>query len=495
MLNGVTMDMYRDWSGIDGQQLVQQLMSMPDVMKALSATGTLPRQGPGVDALGVEDVSATMASAEYLEEELILWQRLRKVPAKSLIVEASRVDSYGRGFSPGFIGTADAGFVVDPQFARPTANIRYMAEKYETDLPTQLIEAIGPDGRGVNVSATNRMAAMGRLLRNIERNTVFGDTRLDGIQWKGILQWIDEQATRSNRCRLDLQGGYLNRFVLAYMSQVSADNHANPTGFYTPNDGYLDLQLSFFPEARTKEGVVSGMFGADFDKLVTLTLGGNPDKMEITRMAMLTYGIGGGMPRRPFAQAADNGPAAPTSVTATAGAFTATPDRRGVKGGTYLYEVAAIGKGGNSLGTVSSSVSPTAGQKVDVVISSSNEQILYYMIFRNKAGEDGTVQDNRFYLASVNRPSGGVSVTWTDDGYAQPDTYHSLQLVINPLRFYLRQLLPVLERKLPPALMTNQAGLLYFATPFLEEPSKQIHLCNIGRQPQYAFGTLGDQVI
>jgi hypothetical protein len=88
-----------------------------------------------------------------------------------------------------------------------------------------------------------------------------------------------------------------------------------------------------------------------------------------------------------------------------------------------------------------------------------------------------------------------VVVTWTDDGYALPDCYHALQTTINPLRFYVRQLLPVLERKLPPGLMTNQSGLLYFGTPFIEEPRRQIHLANIGKQPQVAVGALGDQVV
>lgn len=496
-MNGmITMEHYgiRDWSGTvcDGRQIVEGLMNRPDLLKALQMTGILPHAGPGADALGVEDVSATMASAEYLEEELIFWKRLRKVPAKSLTVEATRLNAYRSGFQTGFISANDAGFVGDPNFTRLFATIRYMAEKYETDLPTQLVEAIGPDGRGVNVQATNRMAAMGRLLQNIERNTVFGDTRLDNVQWKGVLQWIDEAATTQNRIRLDLQGGFLNRYVLAYMSQIASDNHANPTEFFVPNEGYLDLQLSFFPEMRSTQGVTQAAFGNDFDRLVVLSLGGNPARMGITRMAMLTYGISGGMPRRPFGVAAQNPPTAPTSVAVAAENFTATTGHQGVKGGTYVYRVAALGKGGNTLTVASATVSPTAGQRVRVTITDPDENVLSYMVFRNKPGEDGTVSDNCYFLGQVGRPAGGVAVDFLDDGFALPDCYHALQVTMNPQRFYMRQLLPVLERKLPPALMTNQAGLLYFGTPFLEEPMKNIHLCNIGKQPQLAIAGLGD---
>lgn len=489
-MNGVTMGNYPNMAGVDGLQLFSALQGMPDVMKALEATGTLPRQGPGIDALGVEDVSATMASAEYLEEELIFWGKLKKLPAYNLIPEFSRLDSYGRGNRTGFMGGSSSGNVIDPRFARGSAIVKYMGEKYETDLPTQLVELIGPNGRGQNAMSTNRMAAMGRMLRNIERNLFFSDTRLDDFQWKGLAQWIDEAATLKNKLRIDMRGGFLNRYVLAYMSQVGSTNHANPTDFFVPNEGYLDLQLSLFPEVRRGDNIPNAAVGQDFDRLLILLLGGKPGYMKIERIAMLSGGIDGGIPRNIPDIAASEAPTAPSSVSGAAMAHTATDTEPGLGAATYYYSVSAIGEGGETLSTSSAGVVVTDGQKVRLSVTDADEKALFYNVFRNKIGDSGVSADNRFYMGSFKRPSGSVTTTWDDTGYHRPDTYHAFQLTLNPLRMYIKQLMPVLDRMLPQGMMTNQRGLLYFATPIVEEPTRQIHLVNCGRQPQVGIGTV-----
>lgn len=490
--NGVTMDAYPDMSGIDGYGLVQQLAGMPNVVKALEATGTLPRSGPGIDALGVEDVSAVMASAEYLEEELLLWSKMKKVPAKSLIVEFARMNSFGKGFRDGFISGQSQGVVDDPQFARDSAIIRYLAEKYETDLPTQGVELIGPQGRGINAMATNRMAAMGRLLRNIELALVWSNSNVSPLMWKGLFQWIDDNATLQNKCRLDLRGGFMNRYVLAFMANVFAGNHANPTDVFIPNEGYLDLQLSLFPEIRRGDNIPNAAVGQDFDRFLILLLGGRPGYMQIERMAFLTNGIGGGMPLQVPLLTSAGGPNAPASVAGAAIAgYVADTTRPGLKAGTYYASVIGIGESGNSVSTQSAAVTVTDAGAIRWTVNCADESVKYYILFRNKAGESGVSESNRYFLARFNRPAGVATVTFDDNGYWMPDTYHALALTMNPLRTYIKQLFPVMNRPLPNGMMTNQSGLLYFGTPVMEEPMKNVHVANIGKQPQIPVGALG----
>ena len=490
MFDGLTMDAWApEMQGADGFALLNQMRQMPNLLKALEAQGTLPFAGPGINALGIEDVSPTMASAEYMAEELILWKLLRKAKATNLIPEFSRLDQYGQGYRPGFVSDTSSGYTDDPVFFRGNAPIRYMMEKFETTLPTALAEFIGPSGIGVNATATNRMSAMARMLRNIERNIVFGDARLDNYNWIGILQWIDSVATKANRCSLDLRGGFLNRFVIAYVNEVFASNHANPTLFAVPNAGYLDLQTSMFPDARGAMNMPNQRIGADFDNMLTILLGGRLGYMKIERMSMLGYGISGGLPNVSFTQAAPDGPNSPTAVSGAAASWIYSDSQPGISAGTYYYEVAAIGEGGNSSGTVSAGIACSDGQAITINITCPNEKVTHYMVFRNKTGETGS-SATRYLLTRVPRPSGGVTISWTDSGAYRPDTYHAIGLTMNPLRTYMKQLLSVMERKLPPAAMSDQAVLLYFASLIMEEPTKNVHLKNIGKQPQTPVGTV-----
>lgn len=118
---------YADQIGAAGP--LEDYDTFAQVHKALSADGTLPRSGPGVNALGVEEVQGTLASAEYREKMIKAWKRIPKSAAKSLIPEFSRLDDLGDDGARGFLGPTDAGFVTDPRFSRGSNIIRYMGDR------------------------------------------------------------------------------------------------------------------------------------------------------------------------------------------------------------------------------------------------------------------------------------------------------------------------------------------------------------------------------
>lgn len=490
----ITMQAYAPGGGYYADQIgaagpLADLDTFAQVHKAISATGELPRTGPGINALGVEEVQGTLASAEYREKMIKAWKRIPKSAAKSLIPEFARLDDLGDDGARGFMGPTDAGFVTDPRFHRGSNIIRYMGAIGYVDLPTQMIEAIGFGGKGVNVMNTARTLKMMELLRNIERNLFYGAFRLDGVSWNGFIEQIDSAADEDNSIRLDLQGAALDRYVLSYISQIAANNNADLSDVYVPNEGLLDLQQSLFPNVRTGDNIPDAAVGINFKRLLVESIGGDPEYVDIVRQQFLTRGVKGGLPRRVTSRAARNAPSRASSVTGAAGAWTATNYQPGLRAGTYYYDVQAFGAGGRTLPTtITAAVTCTAGQAITLSITCDDETVQGFEIFRNKAGESGAIQKNRYYMDQVART--GFITTYVDNGYAIPDTYDVVALDYNADEIYFKQLMPILSRVLPPDLMGNRFALLCFGTPVFEVPTHNLHLANCGRRIQAGVASL-----
>ncbi len=463
----------------DAMRLMGQLLNDAEIRKALEATGSLPPSGPGVDAARVYDLSATLASAEYEEPEIVRWKSMRKIPVTQLVHEFARMDSYASGYRPGFISRTSAGTVGDPVFARGLAEVKFVGDKYEADLPTQLITAIGFNGTGQNVMETNRMAATRRLLRTIERELYFGDTRVSTLFWKGLIQQIGEVATAQNSCVINMNGGYLNEYVLRQAAAVASLNHSTISDFDLPVQGNLDLQLALFPSIRRDDGRI-GAVGIHYKEILAATLGGTPGSFTLNVIPFLSPGIAGGFPRTAASAAMPNSPVAPTSVSGVAAAHTATNTAPGLRAGTYVYGVSAVGEDGESLATASSAVVATAGQKITLTITCSDERALFFIVYRNEAGVSGSTAANRLYLTRVNRAAGAITTTFVDDGSCLVNTYTALALNNSSGKIAFLQLLPLMGRDLPQAYMTNQKGILMFGTPVMYEPTKNLVLRNIG---------------
>lgn len=478
---GLNGNIYPDYSagagGLDPYSLYDS------VFKALQADGNLPRAGEGISAAQVEDLSGTLASAEMKEKSLRMWKRLTKKPAISLNGEWVRIDDYGDEGETGAIGGSDAGFVGDPRFARGDMRIRYYAVKGQVDLPTQMVQLVGFNGRGVNAMATAQLARTRHLLRLVERGCYHGDDRVSDLEVQGAFQQIDQAADEDNECLIDLQGKFLDRNVLIRMSQVAANNNCDVTDFDLPNDAYLDLQQSLFPQIRTGDNIPDAAVGANFERLLMLTLGGDPDHAKINRTQILTNGVKGALPLKVPSRAGRNAPAKPDSVTGSAQAHTATNYQPGLPAGTFYYSVTAVGKGGKSLATaITAAVTVTQGQKIRLSITGTDEDILFYEIYRNEAGVSGVLEKNRRYMCRVKRTA--EVTTFDDDGYFRPNTMHMGVFSFVDDEIYVRQLLPLVKRALPQELMANSFGVLLFWSLTFEVPTHNIHVKNIGKRLQ-----------
>jgi hypothetical protein len=482
---------YPDYeAGVGGSD---RLSLYDSVFKALQATGGLPRAGTGINAAEVEDLSGTLASAEIKEKTLHFWKRVPKKPAKSLNAEWVRIDDYGDEGENGFIGGTDAGFVGDPRFSRGNKLIKYLAVKGQVDLPTQLVELVGFGGRGVNAMNTSQTARMRHLLRLIERNLFHADSRVSDLEFDGMFAQIDAEADEDNQCRYDLQGGFLDRYVLIHMSQNAANNNADISDFYLPNEAYLDLQQSLFPQIRTGDNIPDAAVGANFERLLIMSLGGNPDYCQIRRTQMLTNGVKGALPLKVPTRAGRNAPTKPEAVSGTNVTITATNYQPGLTAGTYYYSVTAVGKGGRSLATsITSAVTAAEGEGARLTITGSDEDILFYEVYRNEAGTSGLLEKNRKYMCRVKRV--GASTTFTDDGYFLPNTMHMGAFSFDDDEVYVKQLLPPVKRQLPQELMANSFGILVFLALVNEVPTHNIHVVNIGKRLQSGVPAVGEAV-
>lgn len=463
------------------------------IIKALQATGGQPRSGPGINAAEVEDLSSTLASAEIKEKSLHFWRRVPKKKSISLDAQWVRIDDFGDEGETGFIGGTDAGFESDPRFTRGTKLIKYMAVKGQVDLPTQMVELVGFSGRGVNAMMTAQTSRMRHLLRLIERALFHSNSNVSDLEFDGAFAQIDAVADEDNQCRYDLQGGFLDRYALIHMSQIAANNNSDLTDFYLPNEAYLDLQTSLFPQIRTGDNIPDAAVGANFERLLMMSLGGNPDYAKIRRTQMLTNGVKGALPLRVPSRAGRNAPAKPDSVTGTNVSITATNYQPGKPAGTYYYSVTSVGKGGRSLATsISAGVTCAAGEGAKLTITCADEDCLFFEIFVNEDGKSGVLEANRRYLCRVART--GMTTLFTDDAYYRANTMHMAALSFEDDEVYVKQLTAPVRRALPQDLQANSFGILVYLCLILEVPTHNIHVANIGKRLQAGLPSVGNAV-
>jgi hypothetical protein len=476
--------MYPDTMGVDGAGLWN------DLQKALGVSGTMPRIGlTGLDALGIEDLSGLMASAEVEEEQLHFWRDIPKEPAYDTVKQWTRLDSFGGSGATGFIQMGDNGVITDPVFARLSKEVKFMAVKGSLYLTAQVTRLVGMHGNiGQTGMETSEETKMMELLILAEQALFYGNSALDITQWDGVIKQIDDAATVQNQIRMDLRGRAPDKYFLERLVQIMANNAANPTHLYLPNQGMRDLRQSLFPETRLGEGSRVGRIGQDFNEYLIQEINADPGRFQLRRTQTLTRGARGGLPLYEPTTALGTAPTAPSTVTGVAAALSALPYRPGLAGDTYFYSVAAVGKGGRTAATASSGVVATDAQKITITINDADANVQFYEIWRNKAGTDGSISTNRLFLGRCART--GSATTFVDDGYTIPGTYDMLLLRLGLRDILFAQLLPVVKRVLPQTLTANDYGIMLFGTPVVKTPTKNVHIVNCGERPQDGIASI-----
>lgn len=467
-------------------------MAFADVYKSLIDTGELPRQGPGVEALGIEDLSGTLAMAEIDEDQLHFWADIEKIPVYAMHGEFTRLEAYGDIFGQtGFIGRNSAGYFYDPQFFRGSNAVKFMAVKYAVDLASQYVRMVGYNGVGMNVMDTAEESAMRAMLRMTERNLFYASEALSSDQWNGVFAQIDAGANLQNSIRYDMRGAVPSKYTLERCSQIMANNSARPTHLYLPNEGLRDFRTSIFGIQRADEPHNDDTIGVRLRNYMIEELNGTPGKFLIRRTQMLTRGVAGGLPLNIPTEPGEFAPRPPDSVTGAAASNSNPPSYRpGLAPGTYHYSVTSVGQGGRSMGTsITAAVTiSTQGQKSTITITCTDPSCQYFEVFRNKAGVSGTNTDNRLFMARVPR-TGNVTV-WDDVEYTIPGTYDMGMFQMRRKELNFRQLAPVFKRNLPNDLLGDQKGILLFGMVELRVPKHQIHLVNCGQRPYEGVASL-----
>lgn len=471
-------------ASVGGLALFNLLMSDPEVVKSLQATGTLPKVGPGIDAAGVEDLTSVMALAEVREEQLYLWREIPKVGAHDLVIQGTRMDrTHGNYYARGFIGTNSSGNVSDPRLARYTQEIKFMAVKGQVTLPTQFARYVTQTGiKDNSAMQIAEDAAMLTLLKLQEWAIPFADASVDASEYNGIYAQIAPQADADNGILWDLRGLPPDKDFLEALSERASINSASPTHFHIPAPVRRDLRQSLFPQFISEEAY-RGAVGVRFDQYMVETLAGGESMLKIRRNQMMTLGVKDGMPRYVPTLVSPNAPSAVSAVGGAFAAHTATDDAPGVAAGTYYYSVVAVGEGGAAAATASGGiVNGTAGFKAQLTITCTDPDVSCFMVFRNPEGVSGVSASNRQFMCRVAR-TGNVTA-WEDTGYWLPGCSQAAYLSQRPDELRWRQLMPIMKRPLPQGLMDNTFGILHFGTVELPAPTHHIWIKNIGERVQ-----------
>lgn len=492
-MDSYTADMAWGFGGpasVGAEALYRTLTSDPEILKALEVTGTLPPTGPGFDALRVEDLTPTLASAEIQERQLYLWRDMPKAPAYDTVVQGSRVDRSNTNYRmTGFVGSNSSGYTSGKRFTRYTQEIKFMAIRGNVHIVPQLIRSVTTQGIRQNAAMqTSEELDTLTMLKLIERNLAYADSSVHSSEFDGIFKQIQGSADTNNSIILDLRGDPPDKDLLENLTNLAAQNSASPTHFHLPNPVRRDLRQALFPSVRTEEGY-EGIVGMKFDKYMLEALGGDYETLVIRRNMMLTPGVPDGIPWKVPTDASENAPNAPSAVSGVAAAHTALAYQPGIEtAGTYYYSVESIGEGGGSLTTSSTGVVVTAAQKVTLSITCTDSNVLFYNIYRNKMGESGVSTTNRYFLARVGRS--GNTTTYTDNGGSLPDTSSALYMTLKPNEIRWRQLLPIMKRTLPIGMMDDNYAILLFGALEIPVPKHHIWVKNVGKRAQSGVAAL-----
>lgn len=459
---------WRDYEGIDGFGMLSQ-EHVQDLNKALRAGQDInaPAVGAGVGfPLRVESLEATLKTLSYRMEHVRFWKAIPKLPAFNTVEEYNLLREYGAG-QAAFIDEGDLPEEDDSTYERATTLIKYLGT---TRRVTHVMSLVRP-AHG-NVIAQETMNGTLWLLRQLERGLFFGDSAVIPQHFDGIDKLISAGAPVANT--IDMRGKPLTPDVIedGVGIVVGDPNYGMPTDLFLAYGPYSDLAKQFYPKERydlpaPKDGVV-GIKVTHFQSQAG-PIAFQPDVFVPNgpRETAPTTGSGNAS-KRPLTPTIS---AAPTAAANAASKFVADD------AGTYIYQVTAVNKYGESAPLrlpAAGTVTVASGDRVSMTVADGGQGTTGYKLYRTKKGET-----TQLFLRSIARS--GASQVITDDNQDLPGTSKAWLNQMNMEGLSFKQLAPFSRIPLATIDTSIRWMQILYGAPTVYAPGKFVRFINVGR--------------
>lgn len=462
--------------------------TVADLNKALTAGYAVdPSSQAGGGALRVESLDSTLKIVSFMEKNIVFYNDIPKTKAYNTVEEYNLLAKYG-GRGGFFIEEGGLPRTEDSQYQRKAAFVKFMGTTREISHPMLLVKP----AHGNVVALETKNGAKWMLQRMEEAlfsaNSGIIAQAFDGLDRQHSLGIADPftagdgKPSVSDEHVIDLRGGILTEAVFSEVSRVLADNYMYPTHCYLSNANHDDFNKQFFSKGRYQLPVGADM-GVGFVVDKVRTMGGvvqlRPDVfLRVNQTAPAS---------------ADNSlaPTAPLSATVAVQAVSTSRGFKAAEYASYVYEVTAISKSGESAATAGSTtavVAAPASAEVQITIArgavSGNDLTTGYRIYRTRQ-EDG-VSGKKYLIAEI--PSGGATTVFKDGNENLPGHGVAYMGQLDESVLTLRELSPMLKFPLATVASSIRWMQLYYNTPILFRPRGWVKIKNIGFLEQPKLG-------
>jgi len=176
-------------------------------------------------------------------------------------------------------------------------------------------------------------------------------------------------------------------------------------------------------------------------------------------------------PKQKARSVADN---AQANITLASVAGSASSDTTDLTAATYFYAVRALNKRGEGAALLSSGVSASAGDRVDVTITPNSTGAIGYNVYRSTTNSISST----LFIGRV-KADAGNAVVFSDKNLKKPGASQAYLLQADADSMTLRQLTPMLKIDFAIIGLFRHWAQVMYATPIVYKPNYSVILENI----------------
>lgn len=454
--------------------------TVQELNKALTAGyASDPGSQSGGGALRVESLDATLKIVSFLEKNIVIYNDIPKSKAYNTVEEYNVLSKYG-GKGGFFIEEGGLPRTEDSAYQRKAAFIKFMGTTREISHPMLLVRP----AHG-NVVALETKNGARWMLQRMEESLFKGNSSIISQSFDGIhKQLIDGYSDPAlvgdgldaiaSEHIVDLRGGTMTEDTFESVARILLDNYMYPTHCYMPNTAHSDFNTTFFSKGRYQIPV-----GADasvgFVVDAVKTCGG---VIKLKPSVFLRV-------NQVAPASADNAfsPTAPVSAVVLPQAVSTSRGFKAAEYGSYVYEVTAISKSGESqatAGSITAVVAAAGSAEVKLTLTrgavSGNDLTTGYRIYRTRL-EDG-VAGKKYFVKEI--ASSGATTIFLDGNEDLPGCGTAYIGQMDESVMTLRELSPMLKFPLATVASSIRWMQLYYNTPIVFRPRGWVIVKNIG---------------
>jgi len=484
-----------------GEMSAADLAELQKALNAGSITGrdTTDLTTASGAPLKVESLENTLKVLTFKESDIVLWQKIPKLPAYNTVEEYNQLQDYGRNnFS--FNNEGELPEEDDATYVRRAQLVKFMGTTKVISHPMQLVNTM--IGNVVQQEIKNGTL---KILRDADAGITKANSRIIPQEWNGVYEqqlagftsldnYLDSDAT------VDLRGKNLSEATIEDAALSIIDNFGDPNLLMAPpkilSNFVKDFHSSKLIQPNTAaltDGIMGQRVRTFMSQYGPLELGYDKFMKVGVSKTLATGSTSSKAPTAPTADAAT--PKVALTVANTKFDLSDGPDANGL--GDYRYAVTALNRFGESgLTNLSTGGSPDAevtvatGEAVDLLyVDGGGANVATgYRIYRSVKDDTATTAATTtfFPLFDVSTAElaagfdGAAVLTIRDLNRILVQTDQAF-LIENSLEVWsFKQLAPLMKMDLAQLGPATRFMILLYGTPFLYAVRKMVRFFNVG---------------